>query len=414
VREGDAAFEALREAIDELAAGEASELIAEARIEARAKVRSVLAEAMAQALLDRSSALLSGEGVEVPGWSRDTTAPSARSGPPRATGSSPRAEVEPGAGAQVVAAVQTGAAEAADAHPRSEPRPKANLDDEGSLRDGAETHPPEAEQELGWYVYAVIAAEPFEQPDLGGVDARYPVAEIEKDGLAAVASRVPLAEFAEERLRENLNDVGWLEETARTHEHVLEAVLAQTTVIPMRLCTVYASEESVREMLDREHAILADALERLQGKTEWGVKAFVDREALRAAASERNAELRALRAENEGLPEGEAYMKRRRLDTLAEEQADLLADACVDEIHARLAAHASEALLNPLQRPEVSGRGGEMLLNGVYLVDDRAADSFHAAVDELGSEHGSLGFEIELTGPWPAYNFVKGSIEAAR
>jgi len=45
VREGDAAFEALRAAIDELAAGEAEGLIAEARIEARAKVRSILADA---------------------------------------------------------------------------------------------------------------------------------------------------------------------------------------------------------------------------------------------------------------------------------------------------------------------------------------------------------------------------------
>ena len=77
-------------------------------------------------------------------------------------------------------------------------------------------------------------------------------------------------------------------------------------------------------------------------------------------------------------------------------------------------AHASEALLNPLQNPDVSGHVGEMLLNGVYLVEDREADEFRHAVDELADEYRERGADVQLTGPWPPYNFVKSSIEAAR
>ena len=47
MREGDKAFEALRQAIDSFGAERAQDLVAEARIEAAAKVRSMLAEAMA-------------------------------------------------------------------------------------------------------------------------------------------------------------------------------------------------------------------------------------------------------------------------------------------------------------------------------------------------------------------------------
>ena len=35
-------------------------------------------------------------------------------------------------------------------------------------------------------------------------------------------------------------------------------------------------------------------------------------------------------------------------------------------------------------------------------------------VERLADEYQSLGVSVELTGPWPPYNFVKSSIEAAR
>ena len=232
--------------------------------------------------------------------------------------------------------------------------------------------------------------------------------------IAALVSEVPLAEFGEERLHQNLNDVAWLEATAIAHERVLEAALAQTTVIPLRLCTIYASEESVRDMLARERPALTDALARLAGRTEWGVKVFADRNALEDAAARRSEDVAALRADIEALPEGEAYLKRKQLDAVAGEEADLLVDECVDAVHGRLAERATEALLNPLQRPELSGRESPMVLNGVYLVEDAVTDAFHAEVDALKATYEPDGFEVELTGPWPPYNFVKSSIEAAR
>ena len=38
--------------------------------------------------------------------------------------------------------------------------------------------------------------------------------------LAALLSPVPLAEYGDERLREHLEDISWLERTARAHEAV--------------------------------------------------------------------------------------------------------------------------------------------------------------------------------------------------
>jgi hypothetical protein len=54
-----------------------------------------------------------------------------------------------------------------------------------------------------------------------------------------------------------------------------------------------------------------------------------------------------------------------------------------------------------------------MVLNGVYLVPVSAETRFHAQIRALGQEFASLGLQLELTGPWPAYNFVPGAIGAA-
>jgi hypothetical protein len=163
-------------------------------------------------------------------------------------------------------------------------------------------------------------------------------------------------------------------------------------------------------MLGRERDLLVDALARLQGKTEWGVKVIAEPGALERAAAQGGAG-----PDDEAtLSPGTAYMSEKRRQAQSREEGDRVAQEWAEAVHDRLAARASEALLNPLQNPEVSGHIGEMLLNGVYLVDDREAEDFRGVVDQLAREYLELGAAVELTGPWPPYNFVKSSIEAAR
>ena len=45
-----------------------------------------------------------------------------------------------------------------------------------------------------------------------------------------------------------------------------------------------------------------------------------------------------------------------------------------------------------------------MLFNGAYLVSDR--ERFEREVDALAADHRESGMHLELTGPWPPYNFV--------
>jgi hypothetical protein len=234
-----------------------------------------------------------------------------------------------------------------------------------------------------------------------GVEPPDDVECVEEGGLVALVSRVPESEFAAEPLRRNLNDLAWLERVARAHESVLDRVLARTTLVPLRLCTIFDGEDSVRRMLSRERESLERALGELEGRQEWGAKLLVDPAALRD---------RVQVAEGGEGPTGSgaAYLMRRRAEREARDDARAVARELAEEVHGRLAAHAVTAVTRPPQNRDLSGHEGEMLLNAAYLVESERVDELREAIGELEARHGALGARIELTGPWPPYNFVPG------
>jgi hypothetical protein len=339
----DDPLEHLRSAVDQLAASDARSLVEEARAEARARVRSRLADLMERSMLEQV---------------QDQIAP------PSAPRECPTQPTERFANVEL----QSGPA---------------------------------------WYVYGVInAAIGLEEPP-SDVDASRPVQILTEGAVAAAVSEVDLDEFGEARLRDHLRDMNWVERVARAHEAVLDRIRAQATVIPMRMCTVYRSEAGVREMLRREADALCQAIDHLEGKAEWGVKAFADPGRMAGVTAGDEAEAAADSAR------GAAYMRQRRGERDRREQARRQLEEAAAQSHDRLCTLAGDGQVLPPQRPEVSGHVGDMVLNGVYLVGDDDRERFHAEVQVLEAEFAPRGVELELTGPWPAYNFVPGTIGAA-
>jgi hypothetical protein len=263
---------------------------------------------------------------------------------------------------------------------------------------------PAAAGELVW-TYCIARAREATPVDGGGV-AGADVERIEAAGLAALVSRVPAAEFGAQPLHENLNDLAWLERVARGHETVLEQASALTTIVPLRLCTLYEDDEGVRAILEREQTTLHDALERLEGRQEWGVKVTVDAERLAEAARAASPQAATFEDELAERTGGGAYILRRRLERHVRDCADSLAADVAAQIHARLQDWAIDAVTHAAQNRDLSGHEGEMLLNGAYLVETDRADGLRALAVELESHHRALDARIELTGPWPPFNFV--------
>jgi len=360
---GDKSFDRLRAALEQAAVDDAAELVAEARAEARVRVRTMLRDALADSMLEHVR-----EQLEL-----QSAGPVARQGHERPSSSAP-AEVSPRSSA-----------------------------------------------DLAWYVYGVVEIERLPASiDLPGVDAAHGVTTIREGELAAAVSQIQLDDFDEARLREHLSDPAWIEQIARAHERVIDEIRRSATVIPMRMCTVYRSESGVREMLRRESEALAEALAQLQGKTEWGVKVFFD---LAVAARlgdtarvERTSDGTAADGESDAVSgdgAGAAYMGRRSSERERHVKAASRIERAAGQIHERLCAVSAEGLLSPSQRADTSGHNREMILNGAYLVEDETEEVFHQEVQALQASFASHGLELEKTGPWPAYNFVPGTIGAA-
>jgi hypothetical protein len=250
---------------------------------------------------------------------------------------------------------------------------------------------PEPQDGTAWWLYCVVAARDVPRLPSG-------METVIAGELAAVVTEVPLAEFGDEPLREHLEDLAWVERTARAHEAVLESVMATATIVPLRLCTLCLTRERVTDLLAGQRDELGAALDALRGRAEWGVKVFAEAEAREAALSETE--------EDDDRSEAGAYLERKRRARTAREDAQQRAHDCVQAVHERLEQVAVASAVNAPQRPEAHGRQAEMLLNAAYLVDDERRDALRDAVDALAAEHAPMGFAVELTGPWPPYNFV--------
>lgn len=286
----------------------------------------------------------------------------------------------------------TSTAESRPAAPRRDPSPPP-------ATPSVEDEPPPS-GEAHWLYAVGRAGVAFASAGISGVSDA-PVRAVEENGLVALVSDVPLPEFGEESLTERLNDLEWLEAVARAHQRVVDEAFGHGPVVPLRLCTIYETDDRVRELLRTDGERFGELLASVEGREEWSVKLFVDPESLEARVAPAGSEPAA-----SGQGTGGAYLAKRKSERSAREAADRFAGELAEEVHARLQDWASDAVVGRPQNPELSGHSGEMLLNGAYLVESERSERFGELVDELQQRYSELGGRLEISGPWPPYNFI--------
>ncbi|MFE1287847.1 GvpL/GvpF family gas vesicle protein [Streptomyces sp. NPDC058751] len=220
------------------------------------------------------------------------------------------------------------------------------------------------------YVYAICR--PFSaalSAELTGVAGVPPVLLRHRDLIAVVGS-VPERDFAAEPLRRRLEDVRWLEATARAHQGVIDALTVVTSPLPLRLATVLRDSSGVRVMMDDHREDFLRTLDRLDGRVEWDVRVYAG-----------------------SVPEHADEFTRRLHDTLSG-----YAEA------SRLVAPREPAPSRGASSGASFGEEGHTVLDAAYLVPRAASGEFVERVN--GSVGEEPGLRVELTGPWAAYSFT--------
>lgn len=219
-------------------------------------------------------------------------------------------------------------------------------------------------------------------------------------GLSLVASDVPLPDYSAEAIEERLADLEWVSARALAHERVVEhfaAHVADATVLPMKLFTLFRSEERAKADVAARGESIARTFDRLRGAREWGVRISFDPAAAGGAGTPTDAAAPA---------SGRDFLvrKKRRRDAAAELARG--AEEAVEEIYRALAARARDAR----RREPIAETGARLLLDAAFLVSEDAAMGFEAALAAGAGRLAACGCEATLTGPWPPYNFLAEAI----
>lgn len=242
------------------------------------------------------------------------------------------------------------------------------------------------------YLYAVTrGVDPSALSDVAALSGET-VEVVEHEGLLAVLSTVDLDEYGEDALRANLEQLEWLEETARTHDAVIKAVSGLGPVAPMRLATIFLDDASVRRRLGEWYHALEQVLDRVQDRREWSVKVVAPPSPPDDPAA------------RERPVSGAAYLKQKkeRLELRGSQHEGYQHQA--QQIHEAIAERAVASRLLPAQDPRLSGHEGTMLLNAAYLVAATDGEEFVAEAKALGAQHPEL--VVDVRGPWPPYSFA--------
>lgn len=230
----------------------------------------------------------------------------------------------------------------------------------------------------GLYVYCIIGTGEARNFGPCGVGRRGdPVTTIAYRDLGAVVSSISMDRYV----------VG--QETMLSHERVIEKVMAEHAVLPVRFYTVAPNAEEARSLLRSRYTELKTLLRELDNKVELGLKALwkdmdqVLRDALGNPSD----------GPSPGGPLAGGAVVRGDRRALERRRAEM-----AERILQPLRSLARDLHLNRTY-------GDDMIMNAAFLVDRTREKEFDARVERLALQH-SGSIQFKYVGPAPPYSFV--------
>jgi len=265
----------------------------------------------------------------------------------------------------------------------------------------------------GLYLYCIRkridAPSPFSTK---GIDEKAEVFVIPCRELEAVVSEVSIEEFSSEEIQKKAQeDLSWIKEKALAHERVIEEAMRKDdevlSLIPMRFGTIFKEKERLEETLNKDYPRIRQVLNKIQGKQEWSIKVYLnDREKLEQAIKEKNQAIKEKEKEIASLPEGMAFFMEEELKEVVSRELEKELNNIVEGLFESLGKQAVVSIKNKPLENELTGRREPMILNAAYLISGEKIEGFKKAAEALDQQIQAIGFCLEYSGPWPAYNFT--------
>lgn len=239
----------------------------------------------------------------------------------------------------------------------------------------------------------------------GAIESAARIEMIADSGIGAIVSNVPIAEYGEGALEESLGDASWAAVRVMRHEQVVEHFASRASVLPLRFGTVYLRRDRIEQMLEENHAEFLSIIKRLKGREEWGVNVYVTRSVLMEAVTTISPRLREFAEQAAAASPGQAYLIRKKIETLRADETRVEIKRATSGIERELTAYSDGSSRLRVMKDETAEQG-EVAAKLAFLVSRASFDEFRAAAETMAEKYADSGFKLELTGPWPAYNFA--------
>jgi hypothetical protein len=196
-------------------------------------------------------------------------------------------------------------------------------------------------------------------------------------------------------------------ENLMAHEKVIEKVMQDYTVLPVRFCTIASSAEEIRNLLRKRYVEFKNLLRDMDNKIEVGIKAlWKDMNAIFGEIAKENEKIRQLKEKiKKKSSSNQVYANKVTLGKMV--QSALLVKKKSE----------GEKILNVFNFKKISvdfqpnkTYGDNMILNAAFLIDRSREKEFDNQVDELTVKYGKR-IKFNYVGPAPPFNFVNIVVE---
>jgi hypothetical protein len=258
------------------------------------------------------------------------------------------------------------------------------------------------------YLYCLLPGEAqLGVEDIEGMEPGRPLELVAAGLLQAAVSEVG-EEFSEATLNARIRDLDWLSPRAVRHHEVVDQLFARCRpLLPLSFGAIFQSKDSLKERLAPQQHELVARLDRLRGREEWDLKLSRDEAIFRGQLREESEPVRQLETELAAKPPGTRFLLEKKLENLQSREAQRVSASVRGEVHKALSARAVEAQRDPLSTP-AQPQSIRLELRSAYLVEQQDAGTLKSTADALADKYAPLGYQLELSGPWPPFTFAGG------
>lgn len=217
------------------------------------------------------------------------------------------------------------------------------------------------------------------------------------EGWSLIVADAPLARYDAGAIDDKLRDLDWVSARAGEHDAVVEHALSLGTVVPLKLFTLFSNEERAIAHVKRSRRSLDRVADRIAGCEEWSLRILLDEKRAREKAS----------APGPSGPKkkvsGTAFLARKKAIEDTRKKTGIRGSAEAESLFEALSKLAKKAVRRPAPNRDLAAR---VFLDAVFLVPAKSVEKLKAAVAKVAPGLVEEGFDITLSGPWPAYSFI--------